>query len=317
MIRVFYGADTFRSREAFRSARKQIADQTGVPVVLLRDEALTPVSLHTAASGQTLFSASPPLAVERLTAFSGAHGASIAQMLRTFPRRRTLLVWEEGVPNVQGVVWKALKIAGKLEEFTPLSEAHVRSWVQKKLDGTGRTLEPAAAEALIERGGADLWRLSSELEKLILLKDAGPITEEDVAELTSAGVEAEVFATVRAIVRGDARVALMLLAEARKIGEEPRRLFFLLVREVKHLLLVRDLLDRGEHMTPWVVASTLRLPRNAAEALLETSQRTSTSAVQALFDRCVVSYYHLNVGRAEADEVLETLALKRFEGSGV
>lgn len=297
-------------------AKARAEAKAKAPALVLRDEALTPRTFQAAVEGQSLFGSPPPLAVEQLTVFTGDQAAAISRTLGSLGKERTLVVWERGVPNAQGIVWRALKrAADAAKEFLPLSERSLFSWIQERLLESGQTIDPAAAQQLISACGGDLWKISSELDKLVLGKGSGPITSADVEALTLDHSEANAFAAVRAIAAGDGRAALRLLAENWRAGEEPRRLFFLTVRELRNLLRVRDGLDRGERLTAWSLASELRIPREAAAALLETAQRTTTSRVRALFERSVVAYYHLNTGRAEADEVLENLALAQVPSS--
>lgn len=311
MLTIFSGDDTFRSRAAFRAARAQAAAAARAPVTLLRDEALTPTTLEEALAGQTLFGASPPVAVERLTRFTGDAAGAVARTLQAAPRNRTLLVWEEGVPPANGIVWRALvRLADAKAEFVPLSPRATLAWIRTRLQESRCTIEPAAAERLLGACGADLACLASELEKLVLAVEDGVITAAHVDALTPARVAADIFVTIRALAHGTGEEALRLLTAHARSGEEPRRIFSLVLREVRHLLRIRDGLDRGERLSPWGLARELRIPSTAAGALLRSARGTTTATVRDLFDRLVVAAYHLNTGRAEADEVLGTLALQ-------
>ena len=54
----------------------------------------------------------------------------------------------------------------------------------------------------------------------------------------------------------------------------------------------------------------LKLLRNfVVEGLMSSAQKTTTAKLKRLFDQLVVSLYALNSGRAEADDVLDSLAL--------
>lgn len=308
MIRVFYGEDTFRSREAYLAARAEAAHTATVPVTVLRDEQLTPRAVEEALAAQSLFTrAALPVAFERLTTFTGEQAEVVSRALQSVPRERVVLVWEDGVPPAQGIAWRALKKYGDLEESAPLSEDELLAWVQRRLAGTGRTIDRAALDALLASCGFDLWNIASELDKLVLAREAGPIPVADVAELVPTSLTVDVFATVRAVVAGDPRTALRLLAHHRRAGTEPRRLLALVIRELRLLLQVRDALERRSRLSPWEVSRDLRVPRFVAEQLLRTARGTSLAVLRGLFDRCVVALYHLNTGRADGGEILESL----------
>lgn len=315
MIRVFAGAETYRSRAAFREAQERAAREAGAPVAVLRDEALTPAAFQATVEGQPLFGALPPVAVERLCVHTGERAEAVALVLRHMPSDRVLLVWEEGVPNPQGIVWRALTaVADAVEEFAPLSEPEALAWLAEAVRARGRTIAPDAARGLLAAVGTSLQFLAAEVEKLSLVVAEGSvITAADVDALTPARTTADAFATVRALVRGDAATALRLLAAHRLSGTEPRSLFFLAIQELGRLLRVREAIDAGELVTAWGLAREFRLPRGAADALLATAHKSKTASVRALFDRGVVAYYHLNTGRADAAAVLELLALTSIQ----
>lgn len=310
MVRVFYGEDTYRSRAAYAEARQAAALTARAPVTVLRDAPLTPAAFETAVEGQTLFGETPPLAVERLTAFTGAPAERIARALRRLRPVRPLLVWEDGIPSANGIVWRALQeVADSCEEFLPLAEPALLQWIQRRVAAAGRTIDRAAARQVTAACRGDLWCLAAELDKLATAAPRGALTTAEVDALTPLAPTADLFATVRALARGEGEEALRLLVAYQRAGQEPRRLFFLVLRELHALLRIRAALDGGARPSVWDTARELRLPRTAAEQLLVAARRTTTRELRALFDRCVVAYYHLNTGRADAAEILESLAL--------
>lgn len=322
MIAVFYGADTFRSWEAFRSARMRAEQEAGVPVKILRDDLVSPASLAAAVNGQSLFGTPSPVAVERLTSWTGARGESVARVLRAVPSSQTLLVWEEQ-PVLSGVVWRTLtKLADRLQTFAPLGAEAARQWVVDRVSAAGGAIAEDACHLLVEACGANLWRLASEVDKLLLLVVPAAevrgadgqlkrqqITRADVEEVVPMAFGEDFFATARAIVGGKAEQALRLLASFRRAGGDPRRLLSCVVRDLQRLVRVRGALDAGVHLGTWEVARMLHVSQEAAESMLLTVKRTRTAAARALLDRCTLAYYHLNTGRAQADEILDSLAL--------
>lgn len=314
MVRIFYGPDTYRSREAYHTALSAAERRAGTPALVLRDEALTPAAVHAALEGQSLFGVVPPVALERLTSFSHTQAERIADVLQGLPRDREVFVWEDGTPLATGVVWRALEsVAGDRSVWNTLSESEVIRWIGARATASGRTVEPAAVRELYAACGADLWSLSSELEKLFLLKPKGVLTSADVREVVSTPPRADVFGAVNAIVQRDRVTALQRLATSRRAGEDLRRLFTLVLRDLRRLLRIRGGLDSGEALSPWSLAHEFHIPRAAAGDLLRTAQATTTPRLRSLLDRLIVAYFHLNTGRAEAGEVLESLALGHLD----
>lgn len=309
MTTVFYGEDTYRSRAAFRAAREN-ASRADVPVHMLRDEQLTPVALHAAVGGATLFGALTPVAVERLTDFTGSSASAIAEVLRALTENTALFVWEEDIPAANGIVWRALQEHADLQHFPQLNNAQLLQWIGERAHALRITLAPDAQHALVARCGANLWMLTAEMEKLSLASGVNVITAAEVEESVSASPGTEIFGVVRAIVHGDKTSALRLLTIGVLAGEEPRRVFFLVLRELSALVKVSQRIQQQGSLTAWDVAREFHLPKIAADTVLHTARQASARELRALFDRAIIAYYHLNTGRADAAELLETMVLE-------
>lgn len=314
MIRVFIGEDTFRSRAAYGAAREE-ARAKG-PVVVLRDEALMPERLASAIQGQPLFGAPPVVAVEELSTLAREQTDVVLALLTDTPADRLLLIWERGKPDERLKLWKTLTAqADRVESFAPLSAGERERWIAETVRARGGAITATAVRSLLETSEQDLWALSNEIDKLLRYARGRSIVPEDVAAVTTAGTSANVFATVRALATGDGGEALRQLVRHRARGDEPRVVLSLTIREVRTLLSIRDLLDRHRPVSPWGLARDLHLPVTVAEALLTSARRSSLSNLRALFDRLVVSLYALNTGRAEPDDVLDSIALQAMRGS--
>jgi DNA polymerase III delta subunit len=309
MIRVFVGEDTFRSRAAYQSAKAD-AQRTG-PLQVLRDEGVAEEHLAAALAGQPLFGFPPAVAIENLTAILGERVDVVLRLLARVPPERCVLIWERGTPNERSKLWKALRErADHLETFSPLSEAAVERWVEEAVRARGGAMTRPTVRALVAACGLNLWTLDSEIEKLLLYAQGRHITPEDVVHVTPVVAEANVFATVRALATGDGTTALRHLAAHRASGDDPRIVLSATIREVRTLLTIRDLLDRSQRVSPWGLARDLRLPVAVVSALLGAAQRTTVVHLRALFDRLVVALYALNTGRAEPDDILDSVALQ-------
>ncbi|MEZ5319653.1 MAG: hypothetical protein R2752_19790, partial [Vicinamibacterales bacterium] len=94
------------------------------------------------------------------------------------------------------------------------------------LAAVGRTIEPAAAQLLVERAGGDINRLRGDLERLLLYTEGQKrIARADVEEIASAptGVDDE-WAVVNAIASGDAATALREVGRRLDRGDSPHGL---------------------------------------------------------------------------------------------
>lgn len=316
MLSVFFGADTFRSRAAYVAARDDAARRGALSV--LRGAAVTPERLATALTGQPLFGASPAVAVEELTALRGTDADAVVRILERAPEGTRALLWERGVPDGRSKVWKCMKAhAGTVEEFPPLPDREIEAWIADAARARGGTIARDAVRDLARACGNDLWTLSREMDKLLLVARGREVTSRDVSALTPEATDVSVFGTVRALATGDGVAALRFLAVHRKRGDDPRRILALTIRDVRALLVIRDLLDRGDTPQVSVVASVVRVPPFVAERLLGAARRATATRLRALFDRLVVALYQLNTGRADPDDVLDSVAFRALPSGSV
>lgn len=306
---VFAGEDTYRSREAYLKAREEAKQKNGLTI--LRDEQLTEESLSNALAGQTLFGTSPSLAVEGLARFTGDKADNVLHILETAPGSIEMYIWEGAKPDVRLKIWGYLrKHATAFNLYAPLMPQEVRKIAVEKIKEHGAKISDSALQLLIQACGTNLWQLENEIGKLELMALGREITREDVLAITPIKTEINVFSVVRAISIGDGKNAVKNLVQSRKQGEDPRFILSQAIREVRALLAIRDLLDRHQRVNALQLAAQVGVRDFVVESLVGTAQKTTLVKLQRLFDQLVVSLYALNSGRAEAEDVLDSMALQ-------
>jgi len=85
----------------------------------------------------------------------------------------------------KGKLDKLIAKVGQVVKCEPLKPAQAKSWLVKRCQAEhGRTIEPAAASLLVDRLGAELMPLDSELAKLALMVGPGEAIERGLIEQT-------------------------------------------------------------------------------------------------------------------------------------
>jgi DNA polymerase III delta subunit len=105
--------------------------------------------------------------------------------------------------------------------------ADAERWVKTRAAREGANLDPGAVRVLVERGGNDLVRLRSALERVMLYALGQPaISADDVKQVVSPAADAhEDFGIANAVQNGNAAAALRQLSAALDAGAVP---FFLM-----------------------------------------------------------------------------------------
>jgi DNA polymerase-3 subunit delta len=101
--------------------------------------------------------------------------------------------------------------------------ADAERWAKTRAALEGVTLDPGAVRVLVERGGNDLVRLRSALERVMLYALGQPtITADDVKQVVAPAPDAqEEFGIANAVQNGNAATALRQLAAALEAGAAP------------------------------------------------------------------------------------------------
>ena len=155
------------------------------------------------------------------------------------------------------VVYKGLSQLSMMEEFVEISandrgwEERMDIWLRDAVKKAGKQINSKAASLMVLFVGADLRRMESELEKLLLyLGDEDTISEEDVEAVVTRSKQSKSFALADAIGDRDLPRALRLLdadlAEMRTNSSVSEvGILYGIISKVRLLLLVRELLDCG------------------------------------------------------------------------
>ncbi|MEK7474928.1 MAG: hypothetical protein AAB152_04750 [Candidatus Coatesbacteria bacterium] len=223
-------------------------------------------------------------------------------------------------------LFEAAEAAGAVVACLP--PADLRGWLAEQAAGLGAKLEPAAAEELVERAGADPLLLLRELEKLSAYVGgpgiasphgvsasaetpraalAAPITVEHVQALTGETAPPSVFAYLDALFveRQPAR-ALSLLA---RLLEEshPLALHAMLLGQLRKLVALKGALAAG--LTDWQIVGKIRLPFALVGSLKMMVGRTRPERFAALLRALAQAERELKRGR-EGRAVLEDLTIE-------
>ena len=249
------------------------------------------------------------LILEDTGLFKGGPG-ELAEALAHFPST-TFLIFTEQEVDRRSRLYKAVSSLGRAVELNTQDPSTLQKWILGQVKREGRQITREALGSLLEKTGTDMDNISQELEKLFSYTLGRPeIRPEDVEAVCVSHTENRIFDMVRATARGDARKALGLYYDLLSLKEPPLRILFLLTREFRQLLAVKEL-DRQGYSQKEIAAKTgtqsfvagrlreqarafsrERLTRILEEAaLLETDTKTGR-----ITDRLAVEVFLLSVG---------------------
>ncbi len=224
---------------------------------------------------------------------------------------RLVLVEDEVIPGNNRLLKAARSMKnGYIREFR--KPQNLTRWIiERASQEYDAEISPQAANAIATVVNDDLLRADNELYKLVCYVDgARPISEADVAALTPYLPEANIFEMVDALADGDGSRALELIHQS--LHDDPRdpgfRLFTMIVRQFRLLLMTRDYLDNGGGAKGAAIAKAVGVHPFVANKLAVQARRFQTQQLDAVLKRLQRYDQDMKTGRIEPRLALDLLA---------
>jgi DNA polymerase-3 subunit delta len=265
VIYLYYGKDSYRVRGALEELRARLRasdDMLDSNTTVLDGRETTPQELLAHATAVPFLASNRFVIVEGLLKALGEMKGGRKKKLKdddpmapwrdaiatladkTAIPETTTLVFVEGELGKSNVAFSMIAPIAKSQEFAALTKEELPSWIDAEAKRRGVKLAGRAVAALSQLVGPDLWMLSNELEKLGSYAAGDVVDEGTVEELVSSAREARIWDLTDAVVAGDSRKALGTLSMLLGDGQPAPMLAFMIVRQYRQLVLVKDLRER-------------------------------------------------------------------------
>ena len=170
---------------------------------------------------------------------------AFATSISTLPDS-TILVLIDGKIKSSNPLLKVLSPRAKIRFFPLLKNDSLRQWVKRRVTEESGSISPQALKLLVRLVGGNLWIMASEIRKLALFAGDRQIEVDDIKSLTSHAQQASVFTMIDAILEFRIGPAEQALQELLQIGMAPAYLLFMLSRQVRQLVLAKELGKTGQ-----------------------------------------------------------------------
>lgn len=137
------------------------------------------------------------------------------------------------------------KEAGVLKEINFLNGPALLAWVEKEFNLRDCRVDRSAIKKLVEVVGNNSWALANEIEKLANYKNRGEVTVDDIDCLVFNTTSLNIFNLTDAMIGKNPSAAVQLLYKELKIGRDPYYIFTMIAYQVRNLIIVSDLKERG------------------------------------------------------------------------
>ncbi len=314
---ILHGEDVFSLRAAVDKMRAQMGDPTTAELntVTLDGKESSATDVLSAVRAMPFLSDKRLVIVEGMLSWLGRKGAgksakaeleTLAEGLQTLPPWARLVFAEPtALPERHPILKLAQKLPHGYHKAFNAPRNLTRWLTERARREYGATIEPAAAVALASVVGENLRAADSELAKLAAyVNGERPISEADVALLTPYVVEANIFEMVDALGRGDGATATRLLHRLLE-HDEPLRLFGMIVRQFRLLLLAREHLEAGG--TPKSAGQALGVHPYVGEKVARQARGFTLEYLRGAYHFLLETDVGIKSGRVEAVLALDLL----------
>ncbi len=169
----------------------------------------------------------------------------LAEYLKGMPDTTHILFVEEEVDK-RGKMYKSVQATGRIVEFKIQDSRTLCLWIGGRFKEENLQIKEKTAQYLVEKVGDDMFRLQSEIEKLIAYTwGRSEVTKEDIEAVCITQITSHIFGMVDAVADRRQKEALNFYYELLALKEPPMRILFMLTRHFRILYQVKSLDGMG------------------------------------------------------------------------
>ena len=232
--------------------------------------------------------------------------ADIGERLAHVPESTELIFVDEAV-NRSNQLLRAIRPLAQVHEFRLPSVREMPGWVRQRANRLNAAIEPSAISALVDAIGNDTRLVDMELRKLALYRSGETIRRQDVEAMVSYVKEANIFAAVDAALEGRAGIALRLVHQLLDAGRPPTYVITMLARQVRFLIVAKDLKARGFRQDE--IGQRLSIRGYPLTKTMQQEGRFSAERLVTIHRRLLEADLSIKTGAADEEMALDTLII--------
>ena len=242
---LLYGEEAYLKKQYKDKLTKAILPEGDtVNYAYYEGKGIQPGELIDLAETMPFFAERRLIVVENSGFFKNA-SPELADYIRTMPETACFLFVENEVDK-RGKLYKAVKEKGRIAEMGRQDEKTLLYWIAGNVKKEERQIKESTARYLISLVGTDMENLEKEMEKLFSYTlGKSEITIQDIDDICTSQVTNQIFAMVEAVAAKQQKKALDYYYDLLVLKEPPMRILYLLSRQFKLLMEVRDLAGKG------------------------------------------------------------------------
>ena len=236
----------------------------------------------------------------------------LADYIKIMPDSTCFLFVENEVDK-RGRMYKAVKNKGRAVELKRQDEKTLLYWIAGNVKREGRMIKETTAKYLLAMAGDDMEGLVHELEKLFSYTlGRTEITAEDIDAVCTVKITNQIFDMVEAVAMKKQKKALDHYYDLLALKEPPMRILFLLSRQFKLLLHVKELREKG--CDKGTIAKTAGLHPFVAGKYMQQSKSFSKGELRRIMEDAADTEEMVKTGRLN-DRMSVELFIVRYSAA--
>ena len=294
-VYLLYGEEAYLKKQyKDRMTKAIIPDGDTMNYAYYEGKGINPAELVDLAETMPFFAERRLIVAENSGFFKNA-APELADYIKSMPDTTCLLFIENEVDK-RGKMYKAVKDRGRIVEMGRQDEKTLLYWIAGNVKKEGRQIKESTARYLVSKTGTDMENLEKELEKLFsytLGKDE--ITAADIDDICTTQITNKIFDMIEAVAAKRQKQALDYYYDLLALKEPPMRILYLLSRQFKLLLEVKDLMGRGNDKAQ--IAKTAKLHPFVAGKYMQQCRTFSKAELRDIMEEAASTEEMVKTGR--------------------
>jgi len=327
MIFFLYGPDTFRSRQKLKEIKEKFIkeiDKSSLNIEILKGETLETPEFEKAVLTPPFLAKKRLVIIEDLISKNKGQKIQkeILEALGKNGLEDTIIVfWESGLDGTKArekvsqkrsnLLFNRLKKEKYAQEFNLLTEPEVYRFAAEQIKSRGGKIEPSALSLLADLTGNDLWRLKTEIDKLLAFACGRLITIADVNELVKNKLEADIFKLTDALGQKNKKLALKLISDQLRGGTSPTELLAKITWQFKNLLLVKSFMeDHGSSYPSPRLTYTLGIHPFVIKKTMAQARFHQLPTLKKIYRHLITIDYKIKTSQINPEILFDLLVIK-------
>ena len=232
----------------------------------------------------------------------------LAEYVKEMPDT-TVLIFVEDEVDKRGRLFKAVKDVGRAVELGRQDENTLIRWVAGLTRKEMRQMDEATIRFFLNKVGTDMENIQQELEKLCCFcMGRQEITIRDVEAICTTQITNQIFDMVNAVAEKKQKKALEYYYDLLALKEPPMRILFLLARQFRLLLEVKELDGHGYSRKE--IAGKAGLHPFVAGKYQEQARTFTTKVLREIIEESVEIEECVKTGRLNDNLAVEIFIMK-------